>query len=115
MAKKKLPLRVFKNDVLFQFEDDAATLHDGRKSARGFKETTSWGFVFTSSKESASNARWGIVKATGPEIVDDIYTGRRVLVENLKWTDPVKFDGQEYWKTTEDFVLCVDTTEDRNV
>jgi hypothetical protein len=110
---KSVPLRVFHNDILFQFEDEGAVLRDGKLAARGFKEKTDWGFVFTSSKDSASNSRWGIVVGLGPEVIDDIYVGRRVLVENLKWTDGVDFGGERYWKTTDEFVLAVDSTEDR--
>lgn len=110
---KKVPLRVFRNDVLFQFEDEGAMLNDGMKSARGFKEKTSWGFEYTSSKESAGNARWGIVCRVGPEVSKDIFVGRRVLIENLKWTEGAEFEGTKYWKTTQEFVLCVDSTEDR--
>lgn len=110
---KKVPLRVFRNDILFQFEDEGAMLNDGMKSARGFKEKTSWGFEFSSSKDSASNSRWAVVVGIGPEVNTDIYVGRRVLVENLKWTDGVEFEGQKYWKTTDEFVLCLDTAEDQ--
>lgn len=106
-------LRVFKNDVLFQFEDDEAVLYDGKRSARGFKEKTNWGFVFSNSKDSASNSRWGVVVSVGPEVREDIYPGRRILVENLKWTEGVEFERQTYWKTCEDYVLCVDPSEDR--
>jgi hypothetical protein len=110
---KKVPLRVFHNDILFQFEDEGAVLRDGKISARGFKEKTEWGFVFTSSKESASAPRWVKVLGVGPDVVSGIFVGRRVLVENLKWTDGVEFEGQKYWKTTDEFILCVDSTEDR--
>lgn len=113
MSNKKVPLRVFHNDILFQFEDELAMLHDGVKSARGFKEKTSWGFEFTNSRDSASNSRWALVIGVGPKVVEQIYVGRRVLIENLKWTDGVEFEGQKYWKTTDEFVLCLDPNEDR--
>ncbi len=113
MATKKFPLRVFKNDILFQFEDEDAVLFDGKRSARGFKEQTDWGFVFTSSKDSASNARWGKVVAVGPEVDSDIFVGRRILIENLKWTEGVEFERQTYWKTNDEVVLALDSTEDK--
>lgn len=110
---KKVPLRVFHNDILFQFEDEEAVLRDGKISARGFKEKTEWGFVFTSSKESAANSRWGTVVGLGPDVVKDIYIGRSILIENLKWTSGVDYLGEKYWKTTDEFVLCLDTAEDK--
>lgn len=110
---KKVPLRVFHNDILFQFEDEGAVLRDGKISARGFQEKTEWGFTFTSSKESASSPRWGVVVRVGPDVDEDIFVGRRILVENLKWTEGVEFERQKYWKTTDEFVLCVDTSEDK--
>jgi co-chaperonin GroES (HSP10) len=109
----KLPLRVFHNDVLFQFEDEDTMLNDGKKSARGFKEKTDWGFVFSNAQESASNARWGKVVAVGPEVDPDIFVGRRILIENLKWTAGVEFERQTYWKTSDEVILGVDSTEDR--
>ncbi len=107
---KKFPLRVFHNDILFQFEDEDALLNDGKKTARGFKEVTDWGFTFSSSKESAGNARWGIVVAVGPEVDRDIFVGGRILIENLKWTEGVEFERQTYWKTNDEVVLAIDST-----
>jgi len=113
MATKKFPLRVFRNEILFQFEDEDAIINDGKRTARGFKEVTEWGFTIVSSKESASNARWGIVKAVGPEVGPDIFIGRRILIESLKWTEGVEYERETYWKTNEDVVLAVDSTEDK--
>lgn len=111
---KKFPLRVLRNEILFQFEDEDAMLNDGRKSARGFKEVTDWGFTIVSSKESAGNARWGIVIAVGPDVdQNDISVGRRILIENLKWTEGVDFERKTYWKTNDEVVLAVDSTEDK--
>ena len=110
---KKFPLRVFHNDVMFQFEDESTWLADGKVKARGFKEKTDWGFVFTNSKDSASNPRWGIVVTIGPDVDEDIFIGKRVLIENLKWTEGVDFEGHKYWKTTDEFILCVDDSTEK--
>lgn len=111
---KQFPLRVFHDDVLFQFEDEDAILHDGKAAARGFKEVTSWGFTIVDSKSSASNARWGIVRAIGPDVdANDISIGRRILIENLKWTAGFKHDRIEYWKTNVESIIGVDSTEDK--
>lgn len=113
MTTKKSKLRMLKNDIMFQFEDEDAILRDGKKSMRGFKEVTDWGFTIVSPKESAGNPRWGIVVAIGPDVDSiDINVGRRILIENLKWTSSVKFEGQEYWKTNDEVVIAVDSTED---
>ena len=110
MAKSKTPtLRVFRNDILFQFESEAAVLRDKKLAQKGFKEKTSWGFEFVAPETSAGSARWGIVVSIGPEIVDaGIKIGSRILIENLKWTNAIEFDGAEYWKTNEDQVLLLD-------
>lgn len=106
-------LRALNNDIVFQFEDEAAKLDDGKKTASGFKEKTTWGFVYSSSKESASNSRWGIVVAVGPDVNADIFPGRRVLIEPLKWTEGIRFQGSLYWKTNDEWVLAVDESQDR--
>jgi hypothetical protein len=113
MATKKCPLRVFHNDVLFHFEDEETTFVDGKLKQTGFKEKTSWGFVYKDTNKSAADSRWGIVDAIGPDIdTNDINIGRRILVENLKWTTGCEFEKKKYWKTTDEFVLAVDPTED---
>ncbi len=108
MKKHTYTLHPIKNMIIFQFEDEAADLNDGRKSAKGFLEKTEWGFVYKDSKASASNARWGIVVAAGPECVEQFQKGQRILIENLKWTEGVTYEGTTYWRTAEDHVLLVD-------
>jgi co-chaperonin GroES (HSP10) len=114
MAKSKAPiLRPLKSNIIFQFVEDAATLSDGQRTAKGFEEYTDWGFRIVDSKSSTSSPRWGIVVAVGPEVKEDIYPGRKILIENLKWTEGVKHDGVTYWMTSEDVILAVDEAEDR--
>lgn len=110
---KKFPLRVFHNDILFQFNDELTVLRDGKINARGFKEKTDWGFVFVSANESAANARWATIVAVGPKTKPDMYVGRTILIENLKWTAGVDFQGEKYWKTTDEFVMCLNIAEDK--
>ncbi len=105
---KKLPLRNFHNDVLFQFEDKQITLHSGKLTQRGFEEKTKWGFTFCNTTASASSPRWGHVVLVGPDTDKDIFPGRRVLVENLKWTVGFNFEGERYWKTTDEFIIGYD-------
>ncbi len=113
-TKKKSKFRMLRNDIMFQFESEDAVLRDGKKTMRGFKEVTDWGFTIVSPKESASQPRWGVVVAVGPDVdTNDIAVGRRILIENLKWTEGVKVDGEEYWKTNSDVVLGVDSAEDK--
>lgn len=113
MATKKNKFRMLNNDIMFQFEDEDAILRDGKKTQRGFKEKTDWGFEFVTPKESAGNARWGVVVAIGPDVDStDIDIGRRILIENLKWTSGIQFEGQEYWKTNDEQVLAVDANQD---
>lgn len=112
MAKHP-PFRCLRNDILFQFEEEFADLHDKKVSQRGFKEVTDWGLVIVSPTKQAESARWGVVVTVGPDCnPDDIRVGRRILIEKLMWTNAVTYEKQEYWKTNEDKVIAVDSRED---
>jgi co-chaperonin GroES (HSP10) len=106
---KKVNLRMLRNDILFQFEDKAATWNDGKLSQKGFKEVTAWGLEIISPEPSAKAPRWGKVLAVGPDVDQkDIKVGSRILIEALAWTNAVEINRVEYWKTNSDRVLCVD-------
>lgn len=109
MAKAKLNLRMLRNDILFQFEDEKAIWNDKKLSQVGFKEVTSWGLEIISPEPSAKAPRWARVLAVGPDVDQtDIKVGSRILIENLMWTNAVEINRVEYWKTNSDKVLVVD-------
>lgn len=112
MVRPNPNLRVFKKDILFQFEEESTYLIDKKIKQKGFKEVTDWGLVIISPTTNADSARWGIVIKIGPEVTEEIKIGSRIFIEKLMWTNGVEWQGQEYWKTNEDKVLLVeDPTE----
>lgn len=113
MTKTKTKLRALRNNIIFQFVEDSATLNDGKAAAKGFEEITKWGFRIVDSKSSANSPRWGVVTSVGPDVVEDIYPGRKILIESLRWTEGVTLEGATYWSTNEDVVLAVNKDEDR--
>jgi co-chaperonin GroES (HSP10) len=109
MNKTPLKLRMLRNDILFQFEDDKAVWNDGKLSQVGFKEKTSWGLEIISPTPSAKSPRWARVLEVGPEVNQkDIKIGSRILIEHLMWTNAVEIDRVEYWKTNDEKILAVD-------
>ena len=97
-------LRAIRNHILFQFEEDYV-YHMGAKQ---FKSTTDWGFEIVRSDESTQEARWVRIVSVGPEADEDLKPGMRVLVEPLKWTRGVTFEGEEYSRTDSDCILLID-------
>lgn len=77
---------------------------------RQFESKTSWGFSIVRADESTQDARWGTVLAVGPEVDADITVGARVLIEPLKWTNEVVFEGESYWRTDNSAILAIDET-----
>lgn len=112
----KLPnpkIRTLKKRVLFQFEEDFVTIRDQdhKSSMRGFKEVTKSGLIVVKNPQhNAEQARWGVVIKKGPECCEDIKLGGRIFIEKLMWTNGSNFEGEEYWLTDEDHILCVDNS-----
>ena len=97
-------LRPLMKNIIFQFEDELATAN----GVKQFRESTSWGFDLRSNFDHNTKApRWGIVIAFGPEVSEEIKVGMAVLIEPLKWTEGVQYEGQHYWMTNEDQILAV--------
>jgi co-chaperonin GroES (HSP10) len=112
MAKaKKATLTLIRDNIFFQFEEDAVNYRDGKTTQRGFREVTAGGLIVVSPPKSANSARFGIVTHVGPEVKEDIRVGDRILVDALKWTEEVKFEGQGYWMTREEHVIGIDESK----
>ncbi len=101
-------LRVLQKRILFQFEEEMATLVDKKIQQRGFSEVTAAGIIVVSPTTNADKARWGVGIQNGPDCTSAIQCGSGILIEQLLWSNGATVDGQEYWLTDEDKVLCVE-------
>lgn len=107
-------MKAIRNHIIFAFERDIVRSSSGGRDRLQFEEKTDWGFDLGNAEqgfdESSKAAQWGIVKNIGHQ-VRDVKVGDRVLVEPLKWTTGVDFDGITYWRTDEDCILLVDDSD----
>ncbi len=97
-----MSLRAIHNHILFQFIDKIS------ESKGQFEEgTTSNGIVLLSSHdESAKQPRWATIVSLGPDCSEQLRVpGCEVLIENLRWTPGVKYNGETYWRTDETQLL----------
>lgn len=96
-----MTVAAIRNHIIFEFLDNI----DSRNQ---FTETTGAGIhVVGHFDDSAKNARWAKVLATGPH-VDEQLCGPNceILIENLKWTEGVNYNGKKYWRTDDRQVLA---------
>lgn len=100
------PIIAIHNHVIFQFEQRSVKVVKNGTQSTAFNETTEWGFEFKKFDESASQPRWGVVVETGPDTDPIIKKGMRILIENLKWTNGVLFDGDTIWRTDDSCILA---------
>jgi co-chaperonin GroES (HSP10) len=98
-----MKIRAIRDQILFQFVD--------RVNAKGqFEEAKSKGgiMIIGGFDDSAKQSRWVKVVSIGPDVNPELgKPGIELLIENLKWTAGVKFEGQTLWKTDESMVLAV--------
>lgn len=111
MTRPNPSLRMLKNTILFQFEEESTYFTDKKVKQKGFKEVTAGGIIVVNQQKNADTARWGIVIKVGPEVGEDIKVGSRILIEKLMWTNGVEHEKEEYWMTNEDKILCVEDPE----
>jgi len=97
------------NHIIFQFEQSSVKVQEAGTSSTAFQEQTDWGFEFKNFDESASRPRWGVVVETGPDTDPIIRKGMRILIDNLKWTNGIPFDGETIWRTDDSCVLAYDS------
>ncbi len=95
-------IRAIYNQILFQFVD--------KVNAKGqFEEARSKGGIILIGgfDDSAKQPRWARIVSLGPDCSDELRTsGCEILIENLRWNEGAKLDGQRLWKTDEDQVLA---------
>ena len=96
-----MKIKAIKNHIIFEFLD-------GLNSNRQFTQTTESGLhVVGHFDNSAKEPRWGKILATGPDVDADLLVdGCEVLIDNLKWTEGVEFEGKKYWRTDDNQVLA---------
>jgi hypothetical protein len=99
-------LKALHNHIIFQFEQ-GMTRHMGVKQ---FQEKEDWGLEYVAVDDSTSKPRWVRVIAVGHKCDPVIKPGMRILVENLKWTKEVEFEGELYARTDDSVVLGWDPT-----
>jgi co-chaperonin GroES (HSP10) len=104
-----MKLRPIKNHIIFKFVDKIVVRSDLGKRRTQFQEETDSGIVLTSFDESAKHPRWAIVEAVGPDVTDkNIIAGSKVLIEGLKWTEAIEVDGDDVWRTDEEWLLAIE-------
>lgn len=99
-----MALRAIKNSFLFTFFAETV----GGKFIERNK-----GLVILTNQDldtQGKYARWVRVESVGPDI-KDFSKGDIVLVEALKWTTEVKYEGQSYWKSDDTKVLAIGLDE----
>lgn len=100
-----MKLRALHDSVVFQFIDELAT----KNGVPQFLDKTDWGFIIGANIDNGLNKpRLVNVIAVGPDVDEEIKPGMRVLVEPLKWTTGVPFEGQLYWRTINEHILAID-------
>ncbi len=103
---KLLPLG---NKFTFKFVDNVVLRTDQDKRRTQFEETTEFGFTISSYDEGAKMPRWVVVLEVGPDIPStDFKSGALVLVEALKWSEMIKFDGDTFWYSDLTKVMAID-------
>lgn len=92
------------NHVLFQFNDE---IDKSRNSS--FKEKTKWGFELAASyTDSSKKPRWVTIIGLGPDAAEEFHVGQVVLVDALKWTRVVEYNGVEFARTDDKNIIAVD-------
>lgn len=79
-----------------------------------FRNETEWGFSLVGNDFDAGKPRWGKVVKLGPDVTE-VAVDDYILIEPLKWTTAVEFDGLKLWRTSEDFVAIVSTEKPKDI
>lgn len=93
-------LQAIRNHIIFRFIE--------KVSANGqFSRNTDWGLTIAGHfDDSAKSPRWAEIVSLGPECGDELRgEGCLILIEPLRWTAGIDFQGQKFWKTDENQVL----------
>ena len=91
-------LKPLHDSILFVFLDEA--------SRNGFTNKTEAGIIYKSLDDSAQSARWAKVLAVGPK-VKIVKPGMTILIDALRWTEGIIYDGVKIWRTVEKDVSAI--------
>lgn len=96
-----MKLNPIRNHIIFEFLDKL-------DSQNQFTQTTETGIhIVGHFDNSAKEPRWAKVLALGPNVSDELrQPGCEILIENLRWTEGVEFEGKKYWRTDDKQVLA---------
>jgi co-chaperonin GroES (HSP10) len=96
-----MKIKAIRNHIIFEFLD-------GLNSQNQFTQTTESGIhVAGHFDASAKEPRWARILAVGPDVDDDLRAPNcEILIENLRWTEGVVYQGKKYWRTDENQVLA---------
>lgn len=90
--------------ILFQFLED--TESHGQNL---FKSRTDWGFELTSShQDTTKTPRWVKIVGLGPDVSEEFHIGQVVLLEALRWTRQVEYQGIQFARTDPDQIIAID-------
>jgi len=103
-----MPVKAIKNHIIFKFNDEIVRKTDTGRERTQFVDSTEWGFEISNYDEGTKTPRWVTVISVGPEVVDTIKVGSKILVEALQWTESIEVDGEPHWRTDEDKIILVD-------
>lgn len=96
-----MKLTAIRNHIIFEFLDKL-------DSQNQFTQTTETGIhIVGHFDNSAKEPRWAKVLVCGPTVADELkQQGCEILIENLRWTEGVEYEGKKYWRTDDNQVLA---------
>jgi co-chaperonin GroES (HSP10) len=106
-----MKIKALYNQILFQFIDKVNSIGQ-------FEEQKSDGgiIIMGDHDKSAKTSRWATIVSLGPDCGTELRVpGCRILIENLRWTNGVKYEGEMIWKTDETQILAYKWPDDEIV
>jgi len=99
-----MTLRPLASNILFVFLDRESKTNG---VAHLTKQTKSGIIIHGINNEEQSNTpRWAKVVAVGPDCLD-VKNGDYILIDALRWTMGMEFEGHKIWKTAEKEVILI--------
>ena len=92
-------LEPIRNQIIFEFTQDARKGHFQEKSGTGV-------IIVETADKQVDYCRWGRVLAVGPD-VDEFEADQIVLIEHLQWTTMFKVTKKQYWITTDTEIIAL--------
>lgn len=98
---------VLDTKIICQFEDE---INRGKRNT--FHEKSEGGIILhqnevTSFDKGTKDPRWCVVVKVGPEVMEDIQPGTRILVTPMMWTRLSRYKGESFVRTEERHVLAI--------